>query len=110
MSGGFLYIIFLGWNALQPPRLVIFQPQEEFSTSNTEQVLIAGQTRKEAQVTINGQAVVKKQDGTFSQEIALRNGLNLITVTVSKKFSRPQSMTRKVLFEKQDEKYSYKNL
>lgn len=108
ISGGFLYIAYLGWNMLQPPQLVIFQPSGEFSMSNTEQVIVAGQTKKEARVTINGQVVVKKQDGTFSQEVALQSGLNLITVTVSKKFSHPQSMIRKVVFKKEDEKYSYK--
>ncbi|MBI2645051.1 helix-turn-helix domain-containing protein [Candidatus Uhrbacteria bacterium] len=108
ISVGFLYIAFLGWSALQPPQLVIFQPQEEFTSSDAEQIVVSGQTRKEAHVTINGQAVAKKQDGTFVQEVALSDGMNVITVTVSKKFSRPQSMIRKVIFEKQ-KTYSYKN-
>lgn len=107
ICGGFLYIVYFGWQAFQAPELVIFQPQTEFSISGTEQIFVAGQTRKEAHVTINGQPVIKKQDGTFSQEIALRNGLNLITITVSKKFSRQESMTRRVIFEKDTEKYTF---
>gem|GEM_PF-505059 len=109
IGSGLAYIIFLGWNTLQPPHLVIFQPQTEFSLSNTEEILVSGQTKKEAQVAINGQAVIKKQDGTFAQDVALSDGLNIITITVSKKFSRPQSLTRKVLFEKRPQSFSYKN-
>ncbi len=107
IGGGFLYIIFFGYTAFQAPKLVIFHPQTEFSSTGSEQILVAGQTKKEAHLTINGQPVIKKQDGTFSQEVSLNKGLNIITVTVSKKFSRPQSVTRKVLFEQHDEKYSY---
>lgn len=108
IGGGFLYIVYLGYTAFQPPQLVLFHPQTELSSSETEQILVTGQTKKEARLTINGQPVVKKQDGTFSQEVSLNTGLNVITITVSKKFSRPQSVTRKVVFKKHDEKYSYK--
>lgn len=109
ICGGFLYIAFIGWNALQPPQLVIFQPQQEFSSSSIEEIVVSGQTKKEAHVAINGQQVVKKQDGTFSQGVALRDGLNVITITVSKKFSRPRVVTRNVVFEKKDEAFSYKS-
>jgi cytoskeletal protein RodZ len=107
MCGGLVYVVFLGWSAFQPPHLVIFQPHAEFSLSSSDQVRVSGQTKKEAHVAINGQVVVKKQDGTFAQDIALSNGLNIITITVSKKFSRHMSMTRKVLLEKHPQVLGY---
>ena len=109
VAGGFLYIIFLGFSVLRPPELVVYTPNRDITSSNTERMLVAGKTKEDATITINGQAVVKKQDGTFLQEVTLSEGLNTIAISASKKFSRSNDIIRKVVFKKINDTYSYKN-
>ena len=62
-----------------PPALTILSPPEMF-VSPSASVDLKGKTEREARVKVNGQKVQVGADGTFVFPLALKEGVNLITV------------------------------
>ncbi|MBI1951414.1 MAG: hypothetical protein HYS34_08635, partial [Acidobacteria bacterium] len=62
-----------------PPPLSILSPPEMF-VSPSPSVDLKGRTEREARVKVNGQKVKVGEDGTFVFPLALKEGVNLITV------------------------------
>jgi len=94
----FLYLIFYFKNIVTAPDLTIIQPDKNILTSASS-ITISGQTELEAEVRINGEIVLNNNKGTFSQTINLKKGLNSVTISAKKKYSREQSITRQILVE-----------
>ncbi|MFA6194573.1 MAG: helix-turn-helix domain-containing protein [Patescibacteria group bacterium] len=94
----FLYLIFYFKNIVTAPDLTIIQPDKNILTS-ANSMTISGQTELEAEVRINGEIVLNNNKGIFSQTINLKKGLNSITISAKKKYSREQSITRQILVE-----------
>lgn len=91
--------IYLGYRVnkiISPPLLIINYPSAKLTTSQTSLEII-GRTEAEASLTINDQTVLTDKNGGFSQTISLKNGLNIITITASKKYSRGNTVVRQVL-------------
>lgn len=91
--------IYLGYRVnkiISPPLLIISYPSAKLTTSQTSLEII-GRTEAEASLTINDQTVLTDKNGGFSQTISLKNGLNIITITASKKYSRGNTAVRQVL-------------
>jgi hypothetical protein len=63
----------------QPPRLAILSPREMY-VSPTPRVELQGETERGARVKVNGERVAVAADGTFRTSLALKEGVNLITV------------------------------
>ncbi|MBI4280812.1 helix-turn-helix domain-containing protein [Candidatus Uhrbacteria bacterium] len=108
----FLGIIgYLGWQVhtlLAPPFLVIDNPSEGFSTP-VPTISIQGITDPQASVTINEQPILKTSDGTFRYEMHLEQGANLITIAAAKRYSRPRTIYRTVVFEGKPNPFSFSN-
>lgn len=94
----FLYLIFYFKNVVAAPNLIITQPGKNILTQ-ANSITIQGKTEAEAEVKINGQIVLNNNKGNFSQTINLKKGLNSITVSAKKKYSREQIITRQILVE-----------
>ena len=62
-----------------PPALTILSPPEMF-VSPTPSIDLKGKTEREARVRVNGQKVQVGADGSFVFPLALKEGVNLITV------------------------------
>jgi len=91
--------IYLGYRVnkiISPPILIISNPSANLTTNNTS-LQVTGQTESEANLIINGQTVLTNKNGDFSQNISLKNGINIITITASKKNSRGNTVIRQVL-------------
>lgn len=91
--------IYLGYRVnkiISPPLLIINSPAADLTTSQTS-LQITGQTEVEASLTINGQIVLTDKNGSFSQTISLKNGINIITITANKKQGRGSTIVRQVL-------------
>lgn len=94
----FLYLIFYFKNIVTAPDLIITQPDKNILTkANT--ITILGQTEPEAEVRINGEIVLNNNKGVFSQTVNLKKGLNSLTISAQKKYSRAQLITRQILVE-----------
>ncbi len=86
---------------LQPPEVVVYEPTDEYSTDEAI-VTVRGKTEKEAEIFINGTKVLPATDGTFTAEVALERGLNVIAIEGATRHSRKTTIYRRVVLE-QDE-------
>lgn len=94
-------LAYLGYylnNITKEPELKILRPAQDqvIDGINYE---IAGRTEAEAEVTINGEVVLADTDGFFYQEVNFKKGVNTIVVTAKKKYSRINTVVRKVIVE-----------
>ena len=64
-----------------PPSLAILSPPE-MSVSPTPSVQLKGKTEAGARAKVNGQKVAVGPDGTFTAPVALKEGVNLVTIEV----------------------------
>ena len=95
-------IIYLGVNIYQlslPPALAIATPFEENLVLTTPQLIISGQTDQQATLTINGEEVYVKDDGSFLKEYQLQVGLNNFEIKAKKLLSRERRLTRQIIFQ-----------
>lgn len=92
----FLYLGYAIKNIVSPPNLIINTPQENTIT-NKKMIRIEGSTEKEAQIMINGESVLSDVEGYFNKEIDLKNGINIITITSKKKYSKENTIQRQIL-------------
>lgn len=95
------YLGAVTYYSLRPPELTIHSPGDHIA-SHESIVIVTGQTEEGAELTINEQPIAKQQDGTFSQEVSLTGGVNLIRVAAAKKFSRPTVVYRTIVREDDD--------
>lgn len=83
------FVLILGYIGLQiykfqtPPTLTITSPEDNITTE-TATILIQGKTQPDATLEINKTLVDVDNEGTFSKEIPLVDGINLITIKASK--------------------------
>ena len=94
----FCYLGYLFKQAVSPPKLVIYSPEENFITHSSI-ITIIGQAEPEAYLTINEELVLVDTEGNFSKNINLKNGVNVITIVCNKKYGRDQVITRHILLE-----------
>jgi len=91
--------IYLGYRInkiISPPMLIISNPSANLTTDKTS-LQVTGQTEAEVNLIINGQTVLTDKSGKFSQNISLKNGINIITITANKKHGRGNTVVRQVL-------------
>lgn len=81
-----------------PPKLTLIKPIENLTTDKNI-MEIAGTTEREAEVKINEETVLVDNNGNFSKEINLKNGLNVILVSAKKKYSKTNEISRKIYVE-----------
>jgi len=94
----FLYLIFYFKKIVFPPTLIITQPEKNLLIKENS-LNVTGQTEKEAEVKINGELVLNNNNGSFSQTVNLKRGLNNIVIKAKKKYSREKTVIRQILVE-----------
>ena len=93
-----LYLAFYLKKIIAPPKLIIYQPDKNFKTTENF-IEIKGLTEPEAEININGETVLNTNQGKFSSNINLKKGINNITVTAKKKYSGEASVLRQILVQ-----------
>lgn len=78
------------------PAVTLLSPRDGLVTAERT-ITIEGKTRPEAHLEINGKRVTLDSDGVFRDTIELQAGLNLVTVSASKKHSDPTIIARRVI-------------
>ncbi|MEK7122446.1 MAG: hypothetical protein AAB855_01170, partial [Patescibacteria group bacterium] len=68
-------------------------------SSSSKTIRIEGRVSPDAALVINGQEIVKSSDGNFDQEVTLSEGVNMIRISATKKYSKEAVVTRTVLYE-----------
>lgn len=92
----FFYLGFLIKKIISPPNLEIYYPKDNFITSN-HSLQIMGKSEKEAQIIINGELVLADKESVFYKEVNLKEGINAITITASKKYGRSKTIIKQIL-------------
>ena len=92
------YLVFYFHRAIRPPKLEIFYPQTNLLSSDIS-LTVSGQTEPETEVKINGALVLIDKEGNFNQKINLKKGLNTLTISAKKKYSRENLELRQILVE-----------
>lgn len=72
---------------ISKPRLVVFEPTDNFSTEE-KKIKVEGITEKDAKLYINGQQLVVNEEGKFIEELFLQPGLNTITIKSINRFEK----------------------
>lgn len=91
---------------LAPPPLELNSPPQGLTTSN-KTIEIAGKTIPGAIVEVNGEKLPSQTSGEFKQLVVLGGGINTITVSAKKRYSKPTVISRQV-FILVGEKISHK--
>ncbi|HRY22267.1 MAG TPA: helix-turn-helix domain-containing protein [Candidatus Dojkabacteria bacterium] len=79
----FAYIGFQIYKFQRPPSLEIISPVPD-SIIQTEKISVEGQTDSESIIEVNGTAVETNEQGEFTYEVTLKEGLNTITIKARK--------------------------
>lgn len=81
---------------ISPPEVTLLSPVDGLVTEDRS-LIVEGRTESEVTVRINGKQVSPDADGKFRDSLDLKEGLNLITITGSKKHSKNMTVTRRVI-------------
>lgn len=81
-----------------PPELSVYQPEKNLKISENY-IEVKGVTEPEAELSINGEAILNTNQGNFSTVINLKKGINNIVITAKKKYSGEASVLRQILVE-----------
>lgn len=98
-----LVLTYLGIQVLhivEPPELSVHGPHDGF-VSTDGRVTIEGIADAESQIDINGKHIMNTEEGHFSENIILAEGVNTIVVSAKKKHGKPTTFTRHVMYKKQ---------
>lgn len=87
---------------VKPPELIVLGP-DDGHISNDGHVVIEGIADSESQVDINGKQIMNSEDGHFSEDIILAEGVNTITVSAKKKHGKATTFTRHIMYKKQNQ-------
>ena len=58
---------------------------------------MSGKTEAEVKVVINNEIILCDIYGNFTKSVNLKNGLNIITITASKKYGKSKTIIKEVL-------------
>ncbi|MBU0546414.1 helix-turn-helix domain-containing protein [Patescibacteria group bacterium] len=95
----FIFVFYLAWQIrgiLTPPKLEVFSPLEG-AVIKAQNVLVQGQTESETHLTINDQAVRPNDRGGFESPVDLSNGINVITISATKKHGKSTTVIRHII-------------
>ncbi len=83
-------------NVLRSPMLEVLEPTNDF-VSETYSINVMGIADPRAQVFVNGELVFLNEDGYFSKQINLKEGVNKIVVTAKKRYGKDKTIERQIL-------------
>jgi hypothetical protein len=90
------------WEVLRvtsPPILEVKSPTDNFLTNETT-ITVSGIAAADSTVVINDEPAATDLKGNFKETLDLRTGLNVITISASKKFAKPNIIYRRVVVTK----------
>ncbi|HHE65086.1 MAG TPA: hypothetical protein ENL09_03585 [Bacteroidetes bacterium] len=92
------YVGFEISNIFSPPELIISSPQD-YATVNENSIEVTGSTEKSATLSINRKEIFINDDGSFSETVTLKEGINNISISATKEKSKDTIIVRRVLYE-----------
>lgn len=99
---GFFYIYREANLFISTPRLVVTEPSDGAETKERF-VRVAGVAERDAEVSINDQAVRVDDEGGFSENVVIQSGVNAITVKARNRFDKEAVKTIQMKGDFEDE-------
>ncbi len=99
--GALRIVSYLGWQIhllLQPPELVISRPSEDVTVQSALLIVEGAVNGNDVTVTVNEKPIALQEGGDFTTEVDLIRGLNIITIEAKRRYSRPATIFRRVIF------------
>lgn len=90
------YFGFAVFKILQPPKIVIYSPQDN-QVFSSEDVVLQGLTEPEVNLTVNGENVLIAADGSFKDTLRLPPGVSDLLIAGKKKHSKENELYLKVV-------------
>jgi transcriptional regulator with XRE-family HTH domain len=90
------YLVICLNKIISAPKLSVMSPSDNLIIKE-HSINIEGLTEPEADISINGELVLKNTNGSFEKKIDLKSGMNIISITAQKKYSRINVVTKKIL-------------
>ena len=81
------YSYFRSQDYLNGPQVIILTPQNGETTDNPL-LIIQGQTKNIANISLNDRKIFIDKEGVFTEKILLHSGYNIITVEAADKFNK----------------------
>lgn len=78
------------------PYLQIDNPKDKLVTKDNI-LIVKGKTDRENKIILNGQEINLSEDGSFSQELNLQKGENIITIIATNKMGREKKIEKTVI-------------
>ncbi len=94
----FIYLYVYFRNIFAPPFLEIDNPKNN-EIINIFSINVSGLTEAESELKINGQLILINKDGAFNEDVHLKSGVNVITISSKKKYSKEKIEIRQILVE-----------
>jgi len=97
-----LVVAAIVWEVMRvtaPPLLIINSPSDNLLTNQTS-IVVSGRADRNSTVAINNEFAATDLDGNFDETLDLRTGLNVITISASKKFAKTNIIYRRVVVTK----------
>lgn len=94
----FLYLVFYTRKIMIPPSLVITYPGDSLQIKERS-ITVTGETESEVELKINGESFLSNKNGAFSKKISLKSGLNNISISAKKKYSKENTIIKQILVE-----------
>jgi len=93
-----VYFGFQFYAITAPPELVIVSPVNAKLT-DVASITVEGIVEGEAIVYVNGEQVIVGEDRSFTQDLALERGMNIILIEAERRYSRRATIERRIVFE-----------
>ncbi len=92
------YLGFEAYTLVRPPELLVTAPVDGMLTGEPT-IIIRGEVAPGARVFINEKPAPKDARGAFEAPVDLSRGVNIITIEARKKYSKPRTIYRTIIFE-----------
>jgi len=84
----FSYAIFETNALVLGPKLKVLEPAQEYLTTSSSTLTIAGQAKRIATIYLNGRQIFTDKNGQFAEEVVLLPGYNILRIDIWDKFDR----------------------
>lgn len=93
-----IYLSYEVSGVFRAPYLTVDLPAEE-RVGGEQTISVKGKTEPEARIQINGKEVVGEGDGAFATDIGLREGVNIIKVSATKRHGGTSTVLKNIVVQ-----------
>jgi capsule polysaccharide export protein KpsE/RkpR len=92
------YTIFASHNFILGPRIILEEPQNGSTLTNSS-VVIKGVAQRSQDITLNGRSILIDDQGNFKETTLLAEGYNAITLSATDKFGRKKEYRLELIYK-----------